>query len=45
MALLPDYMSVPHVCTAHGGQKKTSDPVELELQMVLSYHVGARNQT
>ena len=26
-------------------QKNASDPLELELQMVMSYHVGAENQT
>jgi hypothetical protein len=25
------------------GQKRRSDPLELELQIVVSYHVGARN--
>ena len=30
---------------AFGGQKRVLDPLELELQMVVSHHVGARNQT
>lgn len=29
----------------HGGQKSASDLLELELQMVVSCHVGAGNQT
>ena len=28
----------------HGGQKRPSDPLELELWMAMSYHVGAGNQ-
>jgi hypothetical protein len=32
-----------HMC-AHGGQKQASDPLELELQVVVSCHVGAGNQ-
>ena len=38
-------MSVHHVCSAHGSQKGQSDPLELELQMVVSLYVGAGNQT
>lgn len=30
---------------SHGGQKTASDPLEPELQMVMSYCVGAGNQT
>jgi hypothetical protein len=30
---------------ARGGQKRALDPLELELQMVASHHVGAGNQT
>lgn len=30
---------------AHGGQKRTSDPLKLELKMVVSRHAVARNQT
>lgn len=38
------------VCTTHvisvcGDQKRAPDPLEVELYMVLSYHVGAGNQT
>lgn len=29
----------------HGGWKRVLDPLELELQMIESYHVGIRNQT
>lgn len=28
---------------AHGGQKRAPDPLELELQMLISPDVGARN--
>ena len=31
----------PHVCSAHGGQKRPVDPQELLLEMVVSHHVGA----
>lgn len=32
-----------HVCAcAHGGQKRVWDPLELELQMIMSHHVGDR---
>ena len=34
-----------HVCSAHGGQKRATDPLELELQMVEPPYVGAGNQT
>jgi hypothetical protein len=36
-------MSVQHVHLALGGQKRTSDPLRLELQMIVSCHVGAGN--
>ena len=32
-----------HMPGAQGGQKMMSDPLELELLMVVSCHVGARN--
>lgn len=38
------YVSVSVLCKCHGGQKKTLDPIETELQTVISYHVGAKNQ-
>ena len=34
------HVYVPHVCSAHRGQKRALDPLELELQEVVSYHVG-----
>ena len=34
-----------HACSAHGGQKRAVEPLEVELQTVVSCHVGARNQT
>lgn len=30
--------------SAHGGQKKAPDPLELKLQMVVSRHIGSGNQ-
>lgn len=35
------YAGAPHVCRVHGGKKRALDPLELELQLVVSYHVGA----
>lgn len=35
-------LSMYHVCIAHGGQKKAPDPLELELEVTVSCHVGAR---
>lgn len=36
-----------NVCAtfAQGGQKRTLGPLELEIQVVVSCHVGASNQT
>ena len=39
-----------YICTlyayrVHRDQKRGSDPLELELQMVVGHHVGAGNQT
>ena len=37
-------MPVYHVCTdAQGGQKRALDPLELELWVIVSHHVSARN--
>lgn len=33
----------PHTCHVHGGQKRASDPPELELEMATSHHLGAVN--
>lgn len=40
-------ISVHHIWlySAHGGQKRILNCQELELQMVVSHHVGAENQT
>lgn len=35
----------PLACSAFRGQKGASDSLELELQMVVSLHVGVENQT
>jgi hypothetical protein len=47
MNTLPVCMSVHHMCAWCPWRpgKKVSDPLELELQSVLSYHVGARHPT
>lgn len=34
------YISTPYVCSAPRDQKKVSDPLELELGMAVSCHVG-----
>lgn len=39
MVIFPAYISVRHVCSAHRGQKRTTDA--LDLQMVASHHVGS----
>lgn len=39
------YICIPHSCIAYVGQKATLDPLELELEVVVSHHVGAENQT
>lgn len=42
----PEWVYVYHVhARAHTGQSSMSDPLELEFQMAVSHHVGARNQT
>jgi len=35
------YVYVPCACSTHGGYKKALDTLELELQVVVSHHVGA----
>lgn len=45
MGALPAYVCPTCLPGAHRSQKKTSDPVELKLQMVVSYHENARNRT
>jgi hypothetical protein len=39
--------SVYHLsmCSSHGDQKRESDALELEFQMVVSHHVDAGNRT
>ena len=36
---------VPRVGSAHGGHKRASDPLELELQMIVSHHGHAGDGT
>lgn len=36
VGILPAYMSVTHGCSAHGGQTRSSDPLRLELNVVVS---------
>lgn len=41
MDVLPACMSVHHMRVwCRGGQRRVSDPLELELQTVVSHHVG-----
>lgn len=42
---LPAYMSIHHICSILEDKKKVLDLLELGLQMVVSYHVGAGNRT
>lgn len=35
------YVSAPNAHNTHRGKKKVADPLELELQKVVSSHVGA----
>ena len=46
MSVLFACMYVYTMCMpgAHTGQKRVSDPLELELQMSMSHHAGAENQ-
>lgn len=43
MGVLPEYLLTIDVCITHKGQKRELDPLELELDMVVSHHVGAVN--
>jgi hypothetical protein len=45
MCILSSCMSMHHVYSAHGGQKRMSYPLGLELQMAVSHHVGSGNWT
>lgn len=44
VVLSPMDVCAPHAFSVYGGQKKKLDPLDLELQMVLSHHMGAGNQ-
>lgn len=39
------YVCVPFECSSHRGQKRVSDLLEMELQMVVKCHVGVVNLT
>jgi hypothetical protein len=45
MGVLPAHVCAPYVCNAHGDQKRTLDPLGLELQTVVKCHVDAGDQT
>ena len=47
MGVLLAYMPMYHivVCSAHGGDKRVSDPLGLEFQTVVSHLGGARSPT
>lgn len=36
----PVYTSVDYVCLVQGDQKRSSEPLELEIQTTVSCHVG-----
>ena len=40
-----NYVYRLHVCSAHGGWMRASDPLELGLQRVVSHHVSTKNLT
>lgn len=37
------YISVPCACNSYSSQERASDPLELELQMLVSCYMGAGN--
>lgn len=39
------YACASHVCSAHGGQRRALEGLQLSLQTTVSHHVGAGNQT
>lgn len=44
MNILPAmYVRAPHACSALRGQRRASEPLERELQVIVSSHVGAEN--
>jgi hypothetical protein len=43
MGVLPECMPVHHMCEVHRDQKSVPDPLELELQPVVSLHLGVDN--
>lgn len=43
MGGLPVYVCASHVCSAHRGQKEVLGLLELQLPMVVSCYVSARN--
>lgn len=45
MDVLPAFLYTLCVFGALGGQKSVSDPLELELNMIMSGHMGSGNQT
>ena len=42
---LPVFLSVHHIHAVHEEPEKSVNPLELELQKVVSCHVGAGNRT
>ena len=43
MGVLPACMSISCVCLVPGDWRKALDPLKLELQMVVTYHVDSVN--
>lgn len=42
--VLLHYVFVPHSWSVCGGQKRALDPWELELEVIVGYHVSAGNE-
>lgn len=42
---LHEYVCIPHMYRALGGQDRVLDALDLELQMAVTCHVGAGDQT
>jgi hypothetical protein len=46
MGILPEYIiCAPYTCSTQEGQERASDPLELEVQVVVSNHVDAETPT
>lgn len=43
VCMMPTGMSIPHACSAFGGQKRALQPMELVLEELVNCRVGAGN--